>query len=137
MSYQAIFSINTSGREIIDITDKVNAVVKKANTETGICNVFIRHTSASLMITENADRDVLRDIEYFFKKNVIDDDINYHHKMEGFDDMSGHIRTILTDVSKTIPITNFNLSLGTWQGIFLYEHRAGSFNRKIIVTICK
>ena len=137
MLYQSTNTVNVNGRKIIDITDNVNNVIKGYNVEKGICQIFLQHTSASLVLTENVDSDVLLDIEYFMKKIVIDDDKNYWHKNEGYDDMSAHIRSILVGVSHSIPIKDNKLYLGHWQGLFLYEHRVGNFKRNFVITVIK
>ena len=135
MIHQTEHLINIEGRKIVEITDIINDYIKKKQLEYGLCNIFLRHTSASLMLTENVDSDVLTDIEYFMKKTVKDNDSGYWHKTEGIDDMSGHIRSIILGVSHTIPIKNNQLYLGTWQGLFLYEHRIGIFKRNFVTTI--
>lgn len=130
---EALFK--SSNRGTYNITQKINSAVSESGIQSGVCHVFIQHTSASLMITENADPTVREDIEYWMQKNIIDGDPNYRHNYEGDDDMSGHIRSMITSTSQTIPVTNNQLNLGTWQGLFLYEHRTGRFDRKIIITI--
>ena len=101
----------------------------------GLCNLFIRHTSASLTIQENADPTVLSDLEYFMNKLVPEDDPDYHHTFEGSDDMPAHIRSALTQVSEQIPVSNNRLMLGTWQGIFLWEHRRRGRQRNVVVNL--
>ena len=133
--YQTTLTFHTSNRGTFNITDDIDDVIAESDISVGLCHVFCQHTSASLIVTENADPTVRQDIEYWMKKNVIDGDRNFHHNYEGDDDMSGHIRTILTETSHTLPISNGELNLGTWQGLFLYEHRIGRFNRQVIVTI--
>jgi len=127
--------LKSPNRGTYDITQKINSAVSESDIQSGVCHVFIQHTSASLIITENADPTVREDIEYWMQKNIIDADPNYRHNYEGDDDMSGHIRCMITDMNQTIPVTNGKLNLGTWQGLFLYEHRTGRFDRKIIITI--
>ncbi len=133
--FQTEIHLNSDGRSTYNITKQINRAVKESCIQSGLCHVFIQHTSASLIITENADPTVREDIEYWMQKHILDGDSNYQHCYEGDDDMSGHLRCIITDTSQTIPVTNGQLNLGTWQSIFLYEHRMGSFNRKIIITI--
>ena len=116
-------------------TGEVQQVVKTSNIVCGICNLFISHTSASLVIQENADLDVQKDMEYFFGKLVPENDIGYTHTMEGPDDMPSHIRSALTSTSEQIPINESTLLLGTWQGIFLWEHRTRGSFRNIVVHI--
>lgn len=132
---QTELTFTSSKRGTFNITDQINEFVQQTNIKTGTCHVFIQHTSASLIITENADPTVRQDIEYWMQKNVLDGDPNYRHNYEGDDDMSGHIRCMITDMSQTIPITNGYLNLGTWQGLFLYEHRTGRFQRKVVITL--
>lgn len=133
--FQSEIVLQSPNRGTYNITDKINRVVIESGIQSGICHLFIQHTSASLIITENADPTVRQDIEYWLQKTVLDGDINYQHNDEGDDDMSGHIRNLITDTSQTMPVTNGQLNLGIWQGLFLYEHRTGRFERKLIVTI--
>lgn len=133
--FQSEIVLQSPNRGTYNITDKINRVVIESGIQSGICHLFIQHTSASLIITENADPSVRQDIEYWLQKTVLDGDINYQHNDEGDDDMSGHIRNLITDTSQTMPVTNGQLNLGIWQGLFLYEHRTGRFERKLIVTI--
>jgi secondary thiamine-phosphate synthase enzyme len=109
--------------------------VQKADVDAGLCHVFIRHTSASLMLCENADPDVLRDLESFMSRLVPDGDPMFVHTAEGPDDMPAHVRSVLTQSNLTIPIVDGRCALGTWQGIFLCEHRHVPHRRKIVVTI--
>lgn len=133
--YQTTLTFHTSNRGTFNITDDIDEVIAESEISVGLCHVFCQHTSASLIITENADPTVRQDIEYWMQKHIIDGDRNYRHNYEGDDDMSGHIRTLLTETSHTLPISNGELNMGTWQGLFLYEHRTGRFNRQVIVTI--
>ena len=132
---QKTLAFETPGRSTRDITADVNAVVREAEVVTGVCHVFIRHTSASLMICENADPTVRDDVERWMSKAVIDGDPMFAHDMEGPDDMPGHIRSILTGMDLTVPITDGTLNLGTWQGIYLYEHRSAPHRREVVVTL--
>ncbi|BBP42289.1 secondary thiamine-phosphate synthase enzyme YjbQ [Thiosulfativibrio zosterae] len=132
---QKTLSITTHQRGTQNITSIIDDLVKNAGIQTGLCHVFIQHTSASLIITENADPTVCSDIETWMQHHILDADPKYRHDYEGDDDMSGHLRTIMTDTSHSIPITNGRLNLGIWQGLFLYEHRTGSFERTLVVTI--
>ena len=109
--------------------------IKSSNIKNGLCTLFIKHTSASLIIQENADPAVLRDIENFFNKLVPEDERLYEHDCEGPDDMPAHIRSLLTSTSLSIPIENSKLVLGTWQAIYLYEHRNQGYHRKIYQQI--
>jgi len=129
--FQTEITLQSQNRGTYNITQRINELVNKSGIKTGICHVFIQHTSASLIITENADPTVRDDIEYWMQKHVTDGDPNYQHCYEGDDDMSGHLRCILTDTSQTIPVTNGQLNLGTWQGLFLYEHRK-EFDRNLV-----
>ncbi len=133
--FQSEIVLQSPNRGTYNITDKINTLVIESDIQSGICHVFIQHTSASLIITENADSTVREDIEYWMQKTVMDGDPNYKHNYEGDDDMSGHIRCMVTDMNQTIPVTHGQLNLGTWQGLFLYEHRTGRFDRKLIITI--
>ena len=133
--YQTQLQVQTAQRGTQNITEKINQVLTLSGIQTGICHVFIQHTSASLIITENADPTVRDDIEYWLGSSITDGDPHYRHNYEGDDDMSGHIRTIMTDTSHTIPVTNGQLNLGTWQGLFLYEHRTGRFQRQMVITV--
>jgi secondary thiamine-phosphate synthase enzyme len=135
VNYQQVLLIKTHNRGAIEITQLVNTIVDEFAQSHTLCHVFVAHTSASLMITGNEDADVLLDIEDYFQDVVKDGNPNYRHNNEGDFDMSGHIRTILTGESKTIPIQEGRLALGKFQGLFLYEHRAGENTRKLIVTL--
>lgn len=132
---QEIVSIRTQGRSTIDITQEVEELVTRSSIETGLCNLFIQHTSASLILCENADPDVRADLENFMQQMVMDGDSLFRHTAEGPDDMPAHIRNVLTSSSLTIPIANGKCLLGTWQGVYLWEHRLSAHERKIIVTV--
>ncbi|MEO8401333.1 MAG: secondary thiamine-phosphate synthase enzyme YjbQ [Gammaproteobacteria bacterium] len=134
-THQFAFSITTPGRGMVNVTDSLAKYVKQANITTGLCNVFLHHTSASLIICENTDSDVQRDLEVFFSRLVPDGDKSFKHIAEGPDDMSSHVRTILTLNSISIPISQTRLNLGTWQGVFVWEHRLDSHQRNMTVTI--
>ena len=133
--YQETFHIKTSGRGTQNISQQIQSVVRNSGIQTGLCHVFVRHTSASLIICENADPDVRSDLEDWLAREVQDDDPHYRHSMEGADDMAAHIRSILTKMDQTLPVTQGRLALGTWQGLFLYEHRYHGHQRSIIVTV--
>ncbi len=122
-------------RGLTAITDPVAAVVAAAEIEVGLCHVFLHHTSASLILQENADPDVGRDLEAFMTRLVPDGDRLFRHVDEGPDDMPAHVKAALTAASLTIPVTNGRLALGTWQGIFLWEHRNHPDRRTITVTV--
>jgi secondary thiamine-phosphate synthase enzyme len=129
------FEIATRGRATIEITDKVLAVVSESRARNGLATVFVHHTSASLIVCENADPDVRRDLEAFVARLVPDGDRLFRHVAEGDDDMPAHIRTVLTQTSIGIPIVDGGLALGTWQGLYLWEHRTSPHRRRVTVTI--
>ena len=133
--YQQFLKIQTTGKSLSKITSKVQSIVSDSGITTGLCTVFLRHTSASLIIQENADPDVLTDLENFLAKLVPEDGKSYIHDAEGADDMPAHIRTVLTHTSEQIPIANGRLLLGTWQGIYLWEHRQRGHIRELVVHI--
>ena len=135
MIEQHTITLQTQGRATINITDKIGSLLRNANIVQGLCHVFVHHTSASLIITENADSDVRRDLETFIAKLVLDGDPAHLHDQEGPDDMAAHIRSVLTQSEITIPIRSGNLALGTWQGLFLWEHRYHDHRRNITVTL--
>jgi secondary thiamine-phosphate synthase enzyme len=125
------FSIGTRGRGLYEFTDEVSAWVEKTALRSGLLTLQIRHTSASLLIQENADPDVRRDLETFFTKMVRDGDPMFIHTAEGEDDMPAHIRTALTTVQLSIPLVEGRLTLGTWQGIYVWEHRRAAHQRRV------
>ncbi len=127
--------VKTTKRGAIEITQLVNDTITQFGVDGVLCHVFVAHTSASLIITGNEDPDILLDIEDYFQTHVADANPDYRHNNEGDFDMSGHIRTLLTGEAKTIPIQNKKLALGGFQGLFLYEHRAGINNRKLIISV--
>jgi secondary thiamine-phosphate synthase enzyme len=127
--------IDTPGRGIHDVTRDVAAVVAGSGTTTGLCHLFILHTSASLVITENADPDVHRDLETFLADLVPDGDPRFVHDAEGPDDMPAHVRSVLTQTHLTVPVDDGRLLLGTWQGIYLWEHRTRGHRRRLVVTV--
>ncbi|MBF2000432.1 MAG: YjbQ family protein [Synechococcales cyanobacterium C42_A2020_086] len=132
--HQQIIKVQTSGKSFHKVTSQVAAVVAESGIQTGLCTLFLRHTSASLIIQENADPDVLRDLATFLSKLVPEGD-GYIHDTEGPDDMPAHIRTVLTHTSEQIPIAHGRLVLGTWQGIYIWEHRRHSHLRELFVHI--
>lgn len=135
MLFQKTFEISTQGRGAYDLTQRVQQLVQTAGVQTGLCQVFVQHTSASLMLCENADPSVRRDLETFMARLVPDGDPAFEHDAEGPDDMAAHIRTLLTKTDLTIPVSNGRCALGTWQGIYLWEHRLESHARRITVTV--
>ena len=128
---QHAITVTNRGRGFTNITRDIQQWISESDIETGILNLFVQHTSCSLMIQENADPDVLRDMETFFSKLVPDGDPMFRHRAEGPDDMPAHIRMALTQVSLNVPITGGRLALGIWQGIYLYEHRQHSMHRRV------
>jgi len=132
---QKILSIETKGRGTFDISNDIQKVVNENNIQFGLCHLFLQHTSASLILCENADATVRVDLENFMARIAPDGDPAYLHDMEGPDDMPAHIRSILTQNSLIIPITNSHLALGTWQGVYLWEHRTHGHSRKLIITL--
>ena len=132
---QETIRIKTQGRSMVDITEEVEKFISRSSVETGLCNLFIQHTSASLILCENADPDVRADLENFMQQMVKDGDPLFRHRAEGPDDMPAHIRNVLTSSSLTIPIAKGRCLLGIWQGIYLWEHRFNAHTRNIIVTI--
>ncbi|TDJ38404.1 MAG: YjbQ family protein [Gammaproteobacteria bacterium] len=135
MIRQEEISIATHGRGTYDLGEQVERAVKSSGISTGLCHVFIRHTSASLMICENADPAVMRDLETFMERQVPDGDPMFTHTAEGPDDMPAHIRSVLTQTDLNIPVSEGRCALGTWQGIYLWEHRLAPHNRKVMLTI--
>ncbi len=135
MINQQTIVIKTAGRGSLEISEQVDDCVNNSGIKQGLCNVFIAHTSASLMLCENADATVREDLETFMADLVHDADARFQHVAEGPDDMPAHIRSILTDSSLTIPVNAGHCLLGSWQGIYLWEHRQRAHTRKITVTI--
>jgi secondary thiamine-phosphate synthase enzyme len=133
--FSARLGIDTAGRGFRDITAEVQGAVRESGVSDGLCHLFIRHTSASLLITENADPDVRVDLENFFSALVPDGDPAYVHSMEGADDMPAHIRSVLTCTELTLPLRGGRLALGTWQGVYLWEHRMRPHHRRVDVTV--
>lgn len=135
MIFQNTLNINTNGRSTREITAEVQELVTKSKIARGVCHLFIQHTSASLIICENADPGVRVDLETFMQSIVPDGDPMFCHTTEGPDDMPAHIRTLITNVSLTVPVSSSRCQLGTWQGIYLWEHRIAAHRRNVIVTI--
>ncbi|HLG22030.1 MAG TPA: secondary thiamine-phosphate synthase enzyme YjbQ [Candidatus Manganitrophaceae bacterium] len=125
-------SFKTTGRRLYEITDEVKASMEQAGVQTGLLTLYIQHTSASLLIQENADPEVLRDLERFFDRLVPQGDRLFRHTTEGPDDMPAHVRSALTATSLSIPVRNGLPDLGVWQGIFLYEHRTLGHQRTVL-----
>ena len=132
---QHTITLRTRGQGLHDVTRDIIAWVAVQGVQTGLLTVFCQHTSASLTIQENADPDVQADLETFFARLVREAPSLYRHTLEGPDDMPAHIRSALTDVSLTIPVTRGRLALGTWQGIYLFEHRQRGHSRQLILHL--
>lgn len=135
MIFQTTLTFRTGGRGTSNITADVQKAVAASSVRTGLCTVFVQHTTASLILCENADPDVRRDLETLFARLAPDGDPAWRHDTEGRDDMSSHARSILAGSSLTVPVSEGELALGTWQGIYLWEHRTASHERNIIVTV--
>lgn len=135
MIHQSSFSLSTRGRGTYDVTDSVQSAVRASGVREGLCTVFIHHTSASLIITENADPVVRRDLDAFLARLVPDGDPLFRHVDEGPDDMPSHVRSVLTQTSLGIPVTRRECDLGTWQGIYVWEHRTAPHTRRVSVTV--
>ncbi len=135
MIKQEEIRISTGGRGTYDLSQQVQQAVDASGINTGLCHVFIRHTSASLMICENADPAVMRDLETFMARQVPDGDPMFTHTAEGPDDMPAHVRSILTQTDLNGPVSDGQCALGTWQGIYLWEHRIAPHDRKVLLTI--
>jgi len=125
----------TRGRGTTSITDAIREQVHLSGVTTGLCHVFLQHTSASLLLCENADSDVRTDLERYMARLVTDGDPIFEHTDEGPDDMSAHIRTMLAGSDLTLPVSNGQCDLGTWQGVYLWEHRTAGHRRRLVVTV--
>ncbi|TAH40550.1 MAG: YjbQ family protein [Betaproteobacteria bacterium] len=135
MSFQHFLDVQTLGRGMTEVTTAVRDAVRTSGVQTGLAHVFVRHTSCSLLITENADPDVRRDLETLARRWAPDGDAAYRHDLEGDDDMAAHARSVLTEVALTVPVGHGELLLGTWQGIYLWEHRTRGHRRELVVTV--
>jgi secondary thiamine-phosphate synthase enzyme len=135
MYHAKTFTLGTDGRGTYEITDQVQRIVRDSKLDQGLCTVFLHHTSASLILCENADPSVRHDLERFFARLVPDGSPEFRHTAEGPDDMPAHIRTILTQNSLSIPVADGTCDLGTWQGVYLWEHRAAPHRRRVTVSI--
>lgn len=133
--HQEALEIRTGGRGLVEITGEVSRVTAESGVQTGLCVVFCRHTSASLVIQENADPSAARDLERWFEGIAPEGDPRYTHTAEGPDDMPSHIRSALTSTSESIPVVRGRLALGTWQGIHLFEHRERGHGRTVVVHV--
>jgi secondary thiamine-phosphate synthase enzyme len=132
--YQKVLSVRTGGRGPIDITEDVATIVAQSSIETGLCTVFIQHTSAGLIIQENADPAVLRDLSRWLSEVAPESDA-WEHDDEGKDDMPAHLRSLLTRTSESIPVSHGRLALGTWQGLYVWEHRTSPHTRHVVIHV--
>lgn len=132
--HQEVLSVSTRGQGLSDISDRVQAIVDKSEVKTGLCTLFIQHTSASLVIQENAAPAVRRDLQKWINA-AAPENADYEHDDEGPDDMPGHIKSAITKTSETIPVSKGRLALGTWQAIYLWEHRHAAHTRHIVVHV--
>ena len=135
MVFQETFRLETTGRGSYSISTAIQRHVQQSAIQVGLCHLFLRHTSASLILCENADPDVRDDLERFMSRLVPDGDALFTHTAEGPDDMPAHVRNILTHSDLTLPVTDGRCSLGTWQGVYLWEHRQQGHHREITVTV--
>ncbi|HRK20148.1 MAG TPA: secondary thiamine-phosphate synthase enzyme YjbQ [Hyphomicrobiaceae bacterium] len=133
--HQCQFHVDTRGQSLVEITAHVADAVRVSAISTGLASIFVRHTSCSLLIQENADPDVQRDLLVFFRRLVPDGDPLFVHTSEGPDDMPAHVKAALTQTSLTIPVAGSRLLLGTWQGIYLFEHRRAAHRRSVVVHV--
>ena len=128
-------TISTTGQGLYEFTGAVAEVIRESGADTGLCTLFVRHTSASILVQENADPSVSLDLQNWLKRQVPEGDPLYTHTMEGPDDMPAHIKSMLTQTSISIPVLSGRLALGTWQGVFLFEHRHGRHEREILLHV--
>ena len=135
MISQSEIRINTEGRGTYDLSQAVREAVRESGVSIGLCHVFVCHTSASLMLCENADPSVMRDMESFMARQVPDGDPMFTHTAEGPDDMAAHVRSVLTGSELNVPVSDGKCALGTWQGVYLWEHRHAPHARRVIVTV--
>jgi secondary thiamine-phosphate synthase enzyme len=133
--YHDQLEVRTAGKRLYEITDQIESKIDKCGIRNGIVTVFVQHTSCSMVIMENADPTARRDLEEFFDRLVPEHADYFTHDAEGSDDMPSHIRMVLTRTSETIPIVDGRMQLGTWQGIFLFEHRRSPHRRKVVITM--
>jgi secondary thiamine-phosphate synthase enzyme len=134
-AHENTFVVQTKGKGTYEITHEVELIVRQSGVTTGIATVFLQHTSASLVIYENADPSARTDLNRFFERLVPDDSTDYVHTEEGPDDSTSHLRMVLTRSSETIPIVHRQMALGTWQGIFVFEHRRAPHRRSVVVSV--
>ena len=133
--HQETIEVRSSRRGMMEITSLVEPVVASSGVRSGLCVVFVRHTSASLVIQENADRSARHDLETFLERLAPEDDPAYTHTLEGSDDMPAHLRSALTSTSESIPVVDGRLALGTWQGLYLFEHRDRRTARSLVIQV--
>ena len=133
--FQQTITVATKGRGTYDITREVARIVDRSGIETGTVHLFVQHTSAGIILMENADPDVRRDLETFMSGLVPDGDPRYRHQDEGPDDMPAHVRSMLSSVEMTLPVARYRPALGTWQGVYLWEHRTWGHQRRVVVTV--
>ncbi|MDH5425254.1 MAG: secondary thiamine-phosphate synthase enzyme YjbQ [Gammaproteobacteria bacterium] len=134
-TFQQTITVRSLGRGTYNITRDIEKAIHSSAVQTGLCNIFIKHTSASLIISENADPDVRHDLETFMGRIAPDGDRDYAHQDEGPDDMPAHIRSVLTQTAISIPVVNGKAGLGTWQGVYCWEHRTHPHQRSLIITV--
>jgi secondary thiamine-phosphate synthase enzyme len=134
-AFAATLTVRTRGKGTYEITEQVSRLVTESRVKTGTVTVFLRHTSASLVIYENADPSAREDLHRYFERLVPEDDPGWVHTLEGSDDTTSHLRMALTRTSETIPVMNGRMALGTWQGIFVFEHRRASHSRDVVVSV--
>jgi secondary thiamine-phosphate synthase enzyme len=135
LMWQGALSVETSGRGTSELTSQVQSMVRESGVDVGLCHVFIHHTSASLMLCENADPQVLQDLERFMARQVPDGDPLFEHTAEGPDDMPAHVRSVLTQSGISIPVLDGRCAFGTWQGIYVWEHRHAPHRRSLTVSV--
>ena len=134
-THQATLELRTRGQGLSLITEHVAQVVAESGIQTGLCNVFVKHTSCSLLIQENADPSARHDLETWFNRLAPENDPHYTHTFEGADDMPAHLKAAVTSTSEQIPVAGGRLALGTWQGLYLFEHRYRPHTRRVVVTL--
>ncbi len=132
--HQTTIVVSTRGRGLVDVTDRVRDAVRSSGVKVGVCSLFLQHTSASLVVQENADPSVLRDLERFLDR-LAPEEARYEHDAEGPDDMPAHIKSAVTKTSEVVPVVDGELALGTWQAIYVWEHRRAPHERRIVVTV--
>jgi secondary thiamine-phosphate synthase enzyme len=135
MVYQEVIQVVTTGRGSYPLSDELHRHVRESGIETGVCHMFLRHTSASLMLCENADPDVRSDLERFMLRLVPDGDAIFEHTAEGPDDMPAHVRSVLTHSDLSLPVSKGRCDSGTWQGVYLWEHRHRGHRRYVTITV--